>query len=236
MTHWCRFIIQSLLLLLGPSFVAASIYMILERKFRVVSGRKHSIMRPNSLTKISIVGDVLSFLVQSSGEYNPSLPLSQQELTDTTPDHRRRNASQGPHALLRLASEQDQAHRGGSSYKVIFFVLLSSISHARMGGNLVLCATASSLPWSGYLWVLYGESLLTIVRCGFRIAEYAGRQDGVLMGTETCLYAFDVTLMVLVMVGFSGQHPRMIIGRRKWLGMGWIVCTREAWRICWSSV
>lgn len=110
---------------------------------------------------------------------------------------------------------------GGLILQVLFFglfVLVASIFHARMRRDLALCSTASSLPWSRYLWVLYSGSLLIVVRCVFRIAEYAGGQDGVLMGTETYLYVFDATLMVLVMVVFSVQHPRMIIGREKVAG------------------
>lgn len=62
------YIVQSLLLLLGPSFFAASIYMILGRVIVLVGGQKHSIIRPKWLTKIFVVGDVLSFFVQSGGE------------------------------------------------------------------------------------------------------------------------------------------------------------------------
>jgi hypothetical protein len=64
------YIIQSLLLLLGPSFFAASIYMVLGRIIRLTGGERHSMIRPSWLTKIFVIGDVLSFFVQSSGEYN----------------------------------------------------------------------------------------------------------------------------------------------------------------------
>jgi hypothetical protein len=63
------YITQSLLLLLGPSFFAASIYMILGRIIRLTSGERHSPIRPTRLTKIFVLGDVLSFFVQSGGEY-----------------------------------------------------------------------------------------------------------------------------------------------------------------------
>lgn len=62
------YVIQSLLTLLGPSFFAASIYMILGRIIRLTDGERHSMIRSNWLTKIFVLGDVLSFFVQSGGE------------------------------------------------------------------------------------------------------------------------------------------------------------------------
>lgn len=62
------YIIQSLLLLLGPSFFAASIYMILGRLIRLTDGERRSMIRSKWLTKIFVCGDVLSFFVQSGGE------------------------------------------------------------------------------------------------------------------------------------------------------------------------
>jgi hypothetical protein len=64
------YIMQSMLLLLGPSFFAASIYMVLGRIIRLTGGERHSMIRPSRLTKIFVAGDVLSFFVQSGGEYN----------------------------------------------------------------------------------------------------------------------------------------------------------------------
>jgi len=61
------YIIQSLLLLLGPALFAASVYMVFGRLIRLVGGERYSIIRVNWLTKIFVLGDVLSFLVQSGG-------------------------------------------------------------------------------------------------------------------------------------------------------------------------
>lgn len=62
------YVIQSLLTLLGPSFFAASIYMILGRIIRLTDGERHSMIKSTWLTKIFVLGDVLSFFVQSGGE------------------------------------------------------------------------------------------------------------------------------------------------------------------------
>lgn len=63
------YILQSLLLLLGPALFAASIYMILARIIRLVNGEKHSIIKIKWLTAIFVTGDVLSFFAQSGGTF-----------------------------------------------------------------------------------------------------------------------------------------------------------------------
>lgn len=61
------YIMQSILLLLGPTFFAASIYMILGRIIRLTNGEAHSIVRATLVTKIFLIGDTCSFLAQSAG-------------------------------------------------------------------------------------------------------------------------------------------------------------------------
>ena len=61
------YVMQSSLLLIAPALFAASIYMALGRIIVLVHGEKHSIIRVSWLTKIFVTGDVLSFLMQSSG-------------------------------------------------------------------------------------------------------------------------------------------------------------------------
>lgn len=63
------YIIQSLLLLLGPALLAASIYMVLGRIIGLLDAGDLSVIRPKWLTKIFVAGDVLSFLAQSAGTY-----------------------------------------------------------------------------------------------------------------------------------------------------------------------
>jgi hypothetical protein len=62
------YVMQSSLLLIAPALFAASIYMTLGRIIVLVNGEKYSIIRVNWLTKIFVAGDVLSFLMQSSGK------------------------------------------------------------------------------------------------------------------------------------------------------------------------
>ena len=73
------FIIQSIFLLVAPAMFAASIYMVLGRIIVAIEGEKLSLIKKKWLTKIFVAGDVLSFLVLSSGMRDPlhsSLSLS----------------------------------------------------------------------------------------------------------------------------------------------------------------
>lgn len=69
------YIIQSTLTLLGPTFYAASIYMVLGRLIRLLDAGRHSMINPKWLTKFFLLGDVLSFLSQGGGKY--TLPQDQ---------------------------------------------------------------------------------------------------------------------------------------------------------------
>lgn len=66
------YIIQSVLLLLGPTLLAASIYMMLGRLIRLLEADDYSLVKPTLMTKVFVTGDVLSFFTQSGGK----LPIS----------------------------------------------------------------------------------------------------------------------------------------------------------------
>lgn len=67
------YIIQSLLTLLGPTFFAASIYMILGRLIHFLEADIYSMIRVRWLTKFFLLGDVLSFFGQGGGTYRSIL-------------------------------------------------------------------------------------------------------------------------------------------------------------------
>ncbi|KAM0231847.1 hypothetical protein ACHAP5_010919 [Fusarium lateritium] len=62
------YIIQALLLLLGPPFFAASIYMVLGRLIRLLQADRYSVIRLKWLTKLFLFGDIASILVQAMGK------------------------------------------------------------------------------------------------------------------------------------------------------------------------
>ena len=66
------YIMETLLLLLAPTFFAGSIYMTFTRILRLTNGQKHSLLPAKWLTKIFMSADVMSFLLQAFGT---NLPL-----------------------------------------------------------------------------------------------------------------------------------------------------------------
>jgi hypothetical protein len=59
---------HTIFVLVAPSVFAASIYMCLGRIILITDGEQHSIIRGRWLTKLFVVGDVISFLMQGAGE------------------------------------------------------------------------------------------------------------------------------------------------------------------------
>ena len=70
------YIMQTLLLLVAPALYAASVYMTLGRIILHTRGEHLSPIKRTLLTKIFVIGDVFSFLVQSGGQ-SPPLPTTE---------------------------------------------------------------------------------------------------------------------------------------------------------------
>ena len=63
------YIVQTILLLVAPALFAASIYMILGRIILMTGGETHAIVKRRWLTKLFVLGDVVSFTVQAGGKF-----------------------------------------------------------------------------------------------------------------------------------------------------------------------
>ena len=71
------YIIQVILLLVAPTRFAASIYKFLGRIIEATGGESHSLIRQRWLTKIFVVGDFFSFLLQAAGMIMKSSAFNQ---------------------------------------------------------------------------------------------------------------------------------------------------------------
>jgi hypothetical protein len=69
------YILQTLLILLGPALLAASIYMILGRLIRQLGAEEYALIRTKWMTKVFVTGDVISFFAQGGGKPTPTLVL-----------------------------------------------------------------------------------------------------------------------------------------------------------------
>lgn len=176
--------IQSVFLLLGPTLFAASVYMALGRIIRCVHAEKYSLIRINWLTKVFVMGDVLSFLVQGGAS---GLMVSGN------------NAKLGSDIVV-----------AGLIIQVLmfcFFIVTSVAFQVRM----TRCPTPESFDerfkWKSHLRVLHAISLLILIRSLFRVVEYVQGNDGYSLTHEWTLYVFDSTLMFAVMLIWAIWYP-----------------------------
>lgn len=63
------YVLQSLLLLLGPTMLAASIYMLLSRLIVFLDASHYSLVPVENLSKTFVWADVISFFAQSGGMF-----------------------------------------------------------------------------------------------------------------------------------------------------------------------
>lgn len=177
------YIMQTLLLLLGPALYAASIYMILGRLILLTGGEQYSLVRRTWLTKIFVGGDVISFMMQGAGGGIMSSGAS--------------GMKTGEKIII-----------GGLFVQILFFGLffVTAIMF-QMRGNEYLASLGRSVPWKKHLFALYATSILILVRSVFRVVEYIQGNAGYLLRHEVFLYVFDAVLMFAVMAILNVSHP-----------------------------
>jgi hypothetical protein len=180
------YIIQSLFLLLAPIFFAASIYMELGRVLDLTEGESRSLIKRKRLTKIFVLGDILSFFAQSAGG-----------------------------GLLAKGNESgNKIIIGGLVLQLLFFgffVVTAFVFHHRMSANPTAKVMSMPLPWKKHLVALYAGSALILVRSVYRLVEYLqGGSNGYIIEHEWTLYVFDAVLMLGTMLVFFWIHPSEI--------------------------
>ncbi|KAK8091443.1 Rta1 domain-containing protein [Apiospora hydei] len=188
------YIIQSVLLLLGPTLFAASIYMILGRLIRLLDADAYSLIPPRWLTKVFVLGDVLSFFAQGGGGGMLTTAKTQNDV------------QRGENIIL-----------GGLGIQILFFggfCVVTALFHLRIRREPTSKSYAVTAPWTLLVYVLYAASLLIMVRSLYRVAEYVQGQGGALQGHEYWLYILDSVPMLAVSVLFNWMHPSCVVGGR----------------------
>jgi len=181
---------QSLLLLVAPALLAASIYMILGRLILVVDGEHHSPIPKKWLTKTFVAGDVLSFVMQSGGAGMMSSENS-------------KSVKLGEKVIV-----------GGLIMQVIFFIIFLFVAMAfyrRIQREPTVRASTlqknGKTGWMTLFYALFTASGFILVRSLFRVIEYIQGDAGYLLRNEVWLYIFDSVLMLSVVVLFNIIHP-----------------------------
>ncbi|KAG0161249.1 hypothetical protein PDIDSM_8783 [Penicillium digitatum] len=179
--------IQAIFVLVAPSLLAASIYMELGRIMIVTGGERLSPIRRSWLTKIFVVGDMVSFFVQAGGA--------------------------GMLVRASTAAKGGKMIKVGLIIQIVFFgifIITSVIFHVKLGRNGSRVLQQQEVPWQKHQTVLNTSSLLIFVRSIFRYIEYNEGRSGALLQHELWSYMFDATLMLLVMAAFNVVHPAEI--------------------------
>ncbi|KAH9223898.1 RTA1 like protein-domain-containing protein [Leptodontidium sp. 2 PMI_412] len=182
------YIIQSIFILVAPALFAASIYMTLGRIVRSVRGEHHSVIRINWLTKLFVIGDVLSFMIQSgsSGLMFNSSTVKMGEMMVTT----------------------------GLFVQIISFGLFfvtAGIFHMRMRKQPTPESYVTDALWKESLIMLYVVSILIFARSLFRVVEYIQGQQGYALQHEWTLYLFDSVPMAAVAAVFFWRFPSTLV-------------------------
>jgi len=180
------FIVQTLLILLGPALFAASIYMVLGRIILLTEGESYSLIRRTWLTKIFVTSDVLSFLLQCGGG---GIMASNQ----TDPD----KVKLGQNVILVGLFAQIAVFA--------FFVLVAVLFQVR--GRAYLDTLPSHITWAKHLNILYATCMLILIRSLFRVIEYIMGDGSYLLRYEVFAYVFDASLMLAAMVLVNAVHP-----------------------------
>jgi hypothetical protein len=159
--------------------------MTLSRLIRSLHGERFSIIRPTWLTKIFVLGDIISLSVQGNGSGMLVKAKTQKagEITITA----------GLFIQLILFG---------------FFCIVALIFHRRFEKGVPKDSDQRiGVPWKKGLWVLYACSVLIMARSIFRVAEYIGGSDGYLLRHEWAAYTFDAIFMFLVQLILAVWFP-----------------------------
>jgi len=103
----------------------------------------------------------------------------------------------------------------GLLLQIIFFgifIISGGFFHYRITRSPT--TTSLNVNWQKYIYTLYVASILILIRSVFRVIEFSGGNDGVLLRNEVFLYIFDACLMLGVIACFNVVHPGTIIGRK----------------------
>ncbi|KAM0325424.1 hypothetical protein ACHAQA_007410 [Verticillium albo-atrum] len=185
------FILQSVLILIGPALMAASIYMVLGRIIVLTDGEKYSPIRRRWLTKLFVTCDVLALVAQAQGG-----------------------------GLMAADDGTNNMYHTGEIVIIIglwiqltcfgAFVLVSALFHRRMRRAPTDAANRPDVRWRAYLRALYVASALIWLRSLFRVAEYLEGNKGHLIGNEVWIYLFDALLVAAAMLWMNWYHPAEI--------------------------
>ncbi|KAJ5984460.1 hypothetical protein N7481_006559 [Penicillium waksmanii] len=175
-------VIQYILILVAPALLAASIYMEFGRLVIMTDGDRLCFIRRTWLTKIFVIGDIVSFLAQFSG--------GAMLANDAT------------------ASKGQSIMKVGVVVQLLFFgVFIATIIVFNMRLSKQGSRTKHIVPWKKHIVALYSTGLLILIRSIFRLIEFVESTDGPLSRHEWLLYVFDAVVILISCAILNYIHP-----------------------------
>ncbi|KAK4538897.1 hypothetical protein RGQ29_032219 [Quercus rubra] len=178
------YIMQSLLILVAPALFAATVYMVLGRLMRALGAEHLSLIPVRWLTKIFVIGDVVTFFIQSAGA-----GMMAQKTTSSF--------NTGKNVVV----------VGLVAQVVIFgfFIIVAALFVSRIRKSPTVLS--ASQPWQKHMVVLFTASAIILVRNLIRVIEYAQGFNGYIISHEVFLYIFDALFILAVIVMLAVVHP-----------------------------
>ncbi|CAG8111883.1 unnamed protein product [Penicillium salamii] len=183
------YVVQTLLILLAPSLLAASVYASLKKVIFNLKAKEMSLLPLRCTTGTFVSGDILSFFIQAVA----GSMLSSTKGTEST-------RSTGKTLMII-----------GLLVQVIFlsgFIVATAVFHRRWTRvHSSRDLSKGHRHWIRLLYSLYTVGFLIFVRSVFRVVEYVEGTDGYLLAHEWPIYALDGGPMILAMIVFAIWHP-----------------------------
>ncbi|KAI5456944.1 RTA1 like protein-domain-containing protein [Mariannaea sp. PMI_226] len=185
------FLLQNLLLLSAPPFLAASVYMSPRRIARALEA-EHLTIKPRIMTKLFVIIDTVCFATQVAGSIMSGSEDANQ-------------ANNGKTIIF-----------AGLALQIVAFGLFA-ICNAWFQKRVVSASfqlkLCTELPWQRFVYGLYAISLLFTIRNITRIVEYQQGSNGQILQHEAYLYVLDGGVMVSIVLIFLILHP----ARLRWM-------------------
>lgn len=195
--------------------------MTLGRVIVALNEERASLVRVRWLTKVFVVGDIISFLLQCGGNscclVVPSAGCTWRRFANHLCSF---STGGGYMAVGTLEAMQNGENIviAGLAIQLLwfgFFVVVATIFHWRVvhrPKNMVskdLRSQSSRFSWNSLMWALYIACALILIRSIFRVVEFVQGNTGFIMTHEFLLYIFDALLMalsgIIMLVVFPGS-------------------------------
>ncbi|KAI8723884.1 hypothetical protein NCS52_00245200 [Fusarium sp. LHS14.1] len=179
---------------LAPVFIAAGNYLLISRLIlAVLPPSRHRILKipGRRLTPIFVACDVVAFLVQGSGSGIASSDNWQGQMEKI-----------GRNILI-----------GGLAFQLVAFSLFLCVF--RRFHVLANRMAVDSAPngWQKVVLAVYVSSTLIMVRCIYRVCEFAEGMDGYAFRNEWLFWVFESLPMIGAIGIFCIYHPSRYLGR-----------------------